>query len=137
LHIWYFLQADKQYQASPAINLQYMNLNNHLSSVSLHLSPANYQYFINKNNGIKQQGKYLLPTTYIQYAQENSINDNEVFITKDSCSNKLNYTTATHTYTFFCASSKNNFTCPPKIQRRYINPLLTLIFILNKYVFYQ
>lgn len=102
MHTWYFLQADKQYQASPL----------HPYPICLHLSPLNYQSF-NGNIGTIQQKAFLLPAADIQYSQEDYINDNEVFITKNSCSNKLNYTSTTHTYKILCVSAKNIFTCPP------------------------
>jgi 4-amino-4-deoxy-L-arabinose transferase-like glycosyltransferase len=112
MHTWYFLQADKQYQASPVKNLQYMNSSLPKSPVCLHMSPANYQYF-NGNIGSIEQTAYLLPAADIQYSQENYINDNEVYITKNSCSNKLNLTSTTHTYKISCPSSRNIFACPP------------------------
>lgn len=99
MHTFYFLQADKQYQASASS-----------AQVCLFVSPTNYQYF-NGNIGAGEQQQYLLPGVNIKYGLGNSIDDNEVYIIKGGCQTENNYASAINTYTISCKSD-NKFTCP-------------------------
>lgn len=110
MHALYFLQTDKQYQASPSAYLQDMTLGTTQSPVCIYASPANYQYF-SGNSAIEEQQEYLLPNASIQFMQESSIDDNEVYIVKASCTGGNNYKSATRSSITTCTTD-NQFICP-------------------------
>ncbi len=109
-HVLRFLQNEKIYQASPLMNLQYMSSANPPGQICLLVSSANYKYF-HGNVGIIEQKKYLLPSADIQFAPGDSINDNEIYIVRSSCSGKGNTRRSNQTYTLSCVLG-NKFTCP-------------------------
>lgn len=108
MHILYFLQADKKFQASPAKYLQDINSNN-LSPVCLIVSPSNYHYYA-LSEATTEQNDYFLPSAAIHYFQNNSIKDNEVMILKQQCPKKNPFTEPRSTYTISC--QKNKYVCP-------------------------
>lgn len=106
----YFLQADREFQAPPAQKLEFANSTRKRAPICLFVSPTNYMY-MNNNIGIQEQQRYLLPNADINFAQENSINDNEVYIVKKSCLNSNKFTASGLTSVITCGS-KNKFACP-------------------------
>jgi Dolichyl-phosphate-mannose-protein mannosyltransferase len=111
MHMFYFLQQDKQYQGTPENNLQYMQHPGSTAHICLYVSPSNYQNFIANYDAVHEQQEFLLPSADIHYREKSAIRDNEMYIIKGSCSKEILYTKAIHTDTIDCATS-NYFTCP-------------------------
>ncbi|HVA96859.1 MAG TPA: glycosyltransferase family 39 protein [Candidatus Acidoferrales bacterium] len=115
MHMFYFLQQEKQYQLSPTMSLRYMQQSlqspNSLSHICLAVSPDNYQNYMSNYEAYSQQQQFLLPNATIDYMKNRAIHNNEVYIVSGQCSNGNTYTTTHHTYTISCATG-NNFTCP-------------------------
>jgi len=109
MHIIYFLQHDKKYQASPAEGLHYLQYPATRTPACVFVSPANYDYLSN-NFGILEQQYFLLPKAIIQFAVNPEMYNNSATVVPGQCPDTVPSNKNMHVYTISC--TENRSVCP-------------------------
>ena len=117
MHILYFLQNDKEYQASSATYLQYFSSSRLRTPVCVFVSPANYANFSN-NGSLLDQQHFLVPMASIQFRYDLQMSDNTTAILKGDCPSKIPPMKNLHTDVINC--TENNYACPVGDEGRII-----------------